>query len=93
MTDTATSTDASPHRRVALTCLREGRVSILYSRTTGDLTVVEVVGRVLSSRPGERPYAVDFRDAGWACTCRDGQQGRGCKHIYAVQLVTTGAPS
>lgn len=82
--------DHSPLRKSALAALRSGRVSVIYARTDHDLNIVQVIGRVLSSRPGGARYAVDFRDGDWRCTCTVSRDSGQCSHTFAVQLVTTG---
>lgn len=81
----------SPLRRAALAALRTERVRMKYVRADSGLTVVEVIAQVLSSREGGPRYAVDLRAGAWHCTCREGLRGVVCKHVHAVQLVTTGA--
>lgn len=74
-------------RKGALSCLRDGRVTI---------TVVDglrVEATVESSRPNTSTYAVDrWRDDGsWSCTCTTFTRRREtCAHVAAVQLVTDG---
>lgn len=79
--------DAKALRTRALAILREGRCQVLISKWDGHSETPEcVVFRVRSSREGGRPYAVDFLDGVWSCTCGT----EPCAHVAAVQLVTLG---
>ena len=77
-------------RAAALSCLRDGRVTVRLARSA------RVIAHVMSSRPEvEQPYIVyrwQGSDGGlrWACTCR---AQPGCAHIAAVALVTYPAES
>lgn len=75
-------------RRKALSILREGRLTVVLTRSDmSRLVPYEVVAQVRGHRG---MYAVDLLDGEWGCTCRDEQP---CGHILAAQLVTTAAPA
>lgn len=77
-----------PLRSRALAILREGRLTVIYARNTGDSEPDQLVVAVRSSRDGGGTYAIDFLDGAWTCTCRDGAQNRPCAHMEAARLVT-----
>lgn len=80
--------DAKTLRTRALAVLREGRCQVLVAKWDGHSPTADtVVFRVFSSREGRRPYAVDFLDGVWSCTC--GKEP--CAHVAAAQLITLGA--
>jgi hypothetical protein len=85
---TATAT-ATPLRAKALAVLRSGRLQVLKAQCNDSLDLVELVCRVRSSREGVHPYAVDYLDETWTCTCR---LGAGCAHIAAARLIA-GVPA
>ena len=79
-----------PLRGRALAILREGRLTVVYARTSRDGGAVpdQLIVAVRSSRDGGGTYAIDFLDGVWTCTCRDGAQNRPCAHMEAARLVT-----
>lgn len=81
------TTDAAL-RPKALSCLREGRVTVLGVKLDGGWRPVGVVARVRSSRGEHRPYRVQYRAGQWTCTCALGERNEPCPHATAVALVT-----
>lgn len=81
---------ADPIRSKALSCLREGRVTVYGVKLDDAWRPVVVLARVLSSRD-RHPYRVQFRDGAWSCDCREGLRCEPCAHVAAVQLVTQAA--
>jgi hypothetical protein len=82
-------------RRKALSCLREGRVSVWHAESDAFEPapgIVKVFATVLSSRD-RHPYNVEYNSRKWSCECREGRRGLPCAHVHAVQLVTTGVPA
>jgi hypothetical protein len=81
-------TQPNPLRRKALSCIREGRVSVRYCALGTKADLVTAVVR--SSRDGH-PYSVKYAAGEWRCTCREGRRELPCAHTLAVALVTTGS--
>lgn len=85
---------SSPLRKNALPIIGSGRLQMMELETSGwDDRITKVTARVESSRPGGPKYAVDLLDGEWRCTCPLGLRREPCKHVHAVQMVTTGHQS
>jgi hypothetical protein len=77
---------AADIRGKSLSCLRDGRVTVVLARApTPSGPADAVCAFVDSSRGNGLRYVVDLMAGAWSCTCRDVE---GCPHIAAVQLVT-----